>query len=228
MEQRYVRAIVVFIVALCLPLTIIAKSDPKPQCVGCGVQDDCKACVGGDSSYCRTFNCGACAESGTCDLLLSVSSLAPRNRRPLKLPNELIREISLKHPRFAITLAEMNVYGISPGEHRIFWTPVALASPDVEAFLNKGDHSRFFKRYDNEARRLNRLVKTGELSDIVYAVSVNRTDEDAWLIKMQVRGQTITSLSGDSAYSLLEIQVGPQATTSAQKQSRKTITWQIQ
>ncbi len=227
--KRYAHSTFLLIAVLCSPTTIIATSEPTPQCVGCGLEDDCKACVGGDSSYCRTFNCGACGEGGACHgLILSASSVSSRDGRRLKLPSDLIMEISAKHPRFAITLAEMNVYGISPGEHRIHWTPVTLASSDIDAFLNKGDHSRFFKRYDAEARRLNRLVKNGELSDIVYAVSVSRTAEDGWLIRMQVRGQMITSLAGDPAYSVLEIQVEPQATTSAPERSRKSITWQIQ
>ncbi|HKQ04859.1 MAG TPA: hypothetical protein VJ464_06990 [Blastocatellia bacterium] len=141
----------------------------------------------------------------------------------------MIRNIAEKHARFAATLAEMNVYGITPGTRRVYWTPYPLSSPDIEAFLNKSGHSRFFKHYDAEVRKLNVLIQKGELSDIVYDISIKQTEDGAWSIKLQVEDETAAA-SVDPAYSRLEIQVAarPAQAAAAQQPPRTKVTWQIQ
>jgi hypothetical protein len=239
--KRYWLCISVLAIALLYaPMTIIAKNDPGPVarediCISCGVgEDGCKSCVGGGSkTYCRTYNCGACSSEGNCHIGVIIESASEKSGiRSLKLSSNLIRDVGSKHPRFAATLAEMNAYGFFPGERQINWAPVRLTPADVEAFLNKGTHASFFKRYNKEARRLNRLIQRGELSDIVYTVSVKNSEDDAWSVEMMVEGQTAIAESGDPAYSALEIKIKPnkiatQGNMSESKKSLRDISWEI-
>lgn len=240
MNQRCLHLIVLFIVLVSAPITGLAKSDPKPKrqqvaCVQCAVEDGCKTCVAGGSALrCRTFNCAACETSGTCNSGGGGAvdpgegggfSLDSRDKQSLRLSPVIIRDIGTRHPRFAVTLAEMTSYGISPGERHVYWAPVSLSSADVEPFLNKAAHSLFFERFDEQTRKLNRLIQKGELTDIIYHILVTRSDEGAWLIKMHVEGEVVIS-SGDPAYSALEIRIEP-VHSSFQQESRNIITWHI-
>lgn len=236
MKQPRLIGTILFVSLLCMPLWVFANNKPKAQprpvrfCVQCSFHGSCRSCKGGGGGvYCDTFNCGACEEIDQCISTDRVNQTPSDSKQPLKLSAKVIREISVKHPRFAVTLAEMNVYGITPGERRVYWTPVELSPSDVEAFLNKEAHSRFFKRYDTKVRRLNGLIQKGEISDIVYAISIKQTEEGSWSIKMQVEGET-TAASVDPAYSKLEIKVAtqPAQTALGQQSSRKIVTWEIQ
>lgn len=234
MRLRYLIT-VLFAGLLCVPFSVFAKSKPEAlpplqqACVGCGFKHGCASCVGGGTAvYCETFNCGACEEDGYCVPGTTRASLAVSDSsgklRQIRLSEKVIRQISALHPRFAITLAEMNVYGFSPGKRRVYWTPVELTSSDVEAFLHKGTHASFFDDYDEKARALNRLIQAGELSRIVYAISIENTDT-AWSIKVEVQGD-LTAV--DPTFSTLEIQVKTsKATQTLGQSSRNKERWQI-
>ena len=222
---------------LCRQFTAFGEGDPKPRslsrpaCVQCGFRDDCRSCVsGGNASFCETLNCGACEESGDCAQVFITQEQAIRREpaEPLTLSSKVIKDIGLTHPRFAATLAEMGVYGITPGTRRVKWTPVPLTPSDVEAFLGKDAHRRFFKQFDKEARRLNRLIQNGELSDIVYAVSINANDDGSWSLQLKLTSDPSTA-TVDPPYSTLDLQVaGPQAALSTSDgQSKRNVTWQI-
>lgn len=238
MKQRSVIVAVLFATLLCAPLSIPTTGTPnsRPDCVKCGFNGSCRSCVGGTRAlYCETFNCGACQETGYCsgsgpDEVLQARLQGPEREQDIEIPPSVIRDIGAKHPRFAITLAEMALYGISPSDRRVYWTPVTLSSSDVEPFLNKAAHRRFFKQYDREVRRLNSLIQKGAISDIVYAISIKET-ENSWSIKMQIEGDLAVA-SVDPSYSTLEIQIeSPQVATQAtsgQQLSRHKVTWQIQ
>lgn len=220
---------------LCTPLSVLANSKPRTrpharrECVTCGFQGDCRICVGGgDSAYCQTFNCGACSTGGTClGLDMWSTQVASDGNQSLRISSKVIRDIGTKHPRFAITLAEMNSYGISTGERRVYWTPIPLTPPDVEAFLNKETHTRFFERYDRKVRRLNRLIQQGELSDIVYAVSVEQPKEGSWSITIRVKGDLAGATADESVYTTLEIEVGDDQPSLGQGASQKIVKWQL-
>lgn len=233
---------ILFAAVLCISVSVSAKSNPEgtapfPQeCVGCGFKHNCQVCVGGGAAvYCITFNCGACEEDGECAPgQLRVHSAGTdgskavtdgsKSVQDLKLSEKVIRKIGAVHPRFAITLAEMNGYGFYPGKRRVYWTPVELTSSDVEAFLDKHAHSDFFEQYNERARSLNSLIQKGEISRIVYAISVEKTDA-SWSIKMQVQGDLAVV---DPFYSTLEIQVKEsQAAKALGKSPQNKERWQI-
>jgi hypothetical protein len=228
---------------LWIPLSVFANSklkarpNPRRFCVQCAFNRvQCRTCTSGNHSiFCDTFNCGACEEVDDCSGgpggILEVKQLPSGNQKSLKLPTKLIRDIGAEHARFAITLAEINEKGgLTPGKRRVYWTPVKLSSSDVEAFLNKGTHTRFFKQYDDEVRRLNALIQKGELSDIVYAISIQQTEEGSWSLNMQVE-DGVTEATGDPVASTLEISVvsvQPAQATVGQHSSRKKFTWKLQ
>lgn len=238
MKQPRLGSIIFLVSLLCIPLSVFAsnkskaRSHPVRNCVQCGFQGTCRTCKGGGSGlYCDTFNCGACQEGDNCVSTLSATPPPVDSKQPLKLSAKVIRAIGAKHARFAITLAEMNVYGITPGERRIYWTPVKFSPSDVDAFLSKEAHSRFFKQYDTEARRLNALIQKGELSELVYAISIKQTEDGSWSIKMKIDGEAaVAAASIDPAYSTLEIKVVPRLaeTTLGQQSSKRKVTWEIQ
>lgn len=240
MKQRHLVGVILFASLLCLPSLEFAKSKPKttprprPVCVQCSFNGDCRSCTGGGTAvYCETFNCGACSEEGECSGhghggILQATQAVPDSKQPLRLSGKVIREIGAKHPRFAITLAEMNVYGVSPGKRRVYWTPIPLTTSDVAAFLSKEAHSRFFKQYDKDVRKLNRLIQKGELSDIVYAISIKDTEDGYWSIEMKVETE-LAAASVDPGYSTLEIdvRVTPAVQNSLGQPSRKKVTWRL-
>jgi hypothetical protein len=242
MRKRHLASVILLVGLLCIPLTELANTKPKATpglrqvaCVSCGYNNgNCRTCVGGGTAtYCTTFNCGLCGEDGECSQNLSSakpsiqSVTTTKEKEPLTISSSVIRDIGLAHPRFAITLAEMNVYGISPGEQRLYWTPKTFSSSDVEMFLNKGAHSKYFRQYDREIRGINRLIQKGELSDIVYRISTKLTEDGSWWIRMQVESDLTSAASvGDPSYSTLVMHVGTiESVQGALGESR--VTWQL-
>ena len=249
MKQRYLAGSILF-AGICIALPSFANSKPKTStrlseaCVQCAFNGGgCRTCIGGGFAlYCETFNCGLCGTEGECSggiqsakpsiQTVSTQSVANiRDEEPLRISSDVIRNIGAVHPRFAITLAEMNVYGISPGERRLYWTPKTFSPADVENFINKEANSKYFVKYNREVRRLNRLIQKGELADIVYRVSTKLTEEGSWSIKLQVEsGLAAASLVKDPAYTTLEIEAS--STQSVQgvsaERPQKKFTWQIQ
>src|ERR1051325_3688849 len=140
MRLPHLIKVVLFASLLCLPFSAFANGKPKsrPQpvrsCAACTFYNSCRTCTSGGRGgiYCDTFNCGSCQESGQCMLTDSVHRAPSDTNQSIKLSAKIIRDISTKHARFAITLAEMNVYGFAPGERRIYWTPIKFAPSDVE------------------------------------------------------------------------------------------------
>jgi hypothetical protein len=250
MKERHLVSVILFAGLLCIPVSGFAnrKSNAatrlRQSCVRCAFNGGgCRTCMGGGNAvYCETFNCGLCSEDGECDGGIggsmlsknqSVQSTTPttsKDSEPLRISSRVIREIATMHPRFAITLAEMNIYGIFPGERRLYWTPIKLSTSDVEKFLSKEAYSKYFRRYDQEVRKLNRLIQKGELTDIVYRVSTKQTEEGSWTIMMHVEGELAATSWVDPAYSTLEIHVsGAQSVQGAMgERSQRKVTWQIQ
>lgn len=239
----------IFLVAglLCIPASGFANSKikaaagaPQSSCVRCAFNPmGCRTCTGGGTGlFCETFNCGLCEEDGECALGIqsgkgTVQSAAvtdTQDKEPLRISSRVIREIGSVHPRFAITLAEMSGYGISPGEHRLYWTPIKFSSEDVERFLNKETNSKYFRRYNQDVRKLNRLIQKGELSDIVYRVSTKQTEEGSWSIRMQVTSDMAAASMVDPAYATLQMNVSasPAVQGAVGARSQKKETWQIQ
>lgn len=235
MRQRYFIPAVLFASLFCLPFSAIAKSEPEAApslqegCTSCGYnKQGCASCLGGGTAtFCVAFSCGACEQEGQCNPLPTRASQAisdSAKQQHIRLSEKVIRQIAALHPRFAITLIEMNGFGFSPGKRTVFWTPVELTSSAVDAFLSKGTHGSFFDQYDEKARSLNRLIQAGELSSIVYSVSIENTD-GLWSIKLQVQGDLATV---DPAFSTLEIQVKAKASQGAQTgQTQNKERWEI-
>ena len=246
MTNRYILSAALCASLLYIPFAVFASNPktaphPRPVCVHCTFNGGCRACSGGGGAlYCETFNCAACSEEGECDggpggILRASPKIAAvaKSEEPLRISARIIRDIGMMHPRFAITLAEMNGYGgVSSGERRIYWTPIKFSSSDVEKFLKKEAHSKYFKQFDREVRRLNGLIQTGELSDIVYRVSTKQTDDGGWSIKMHVESVLTAASTVDPAFSTLQIQArssqAAQAAVGDRSRTKTTFEWQIQ
>lgn len=250
LKRRYLPGVLVVSGLLCLHGFAIANTKPRlttrPRvCVQCSFNGGgCRTCMGASSGgfYCETFNCGLCSEDGECGggpggilsaRQASIQSVTDKVvREPLKISSQVIRSIATMHPRFAITLAEMNNYGgVSTGERRIYWTPIKFSSSDVERFLKKEAHTKYFKQYDRTVRRLNGLIQTGELADIVYRVSTQQTEDGTWSIKMHVESDLTAASTVDPAFSTLQIQAhssqSVQSTVGDRSRTKTAFEWQI-
>ena len=185
-------------------------------CVHCGTRGDCKSCQGGGaSSDCNTPDCSNCWQGGSCDdgggiggilkaNAQSGLSSASASEMPLRIGRGVIEEIAAVHPRFGATLANINVFGFYDGLQHVYWTPVEISANDIGAFLSRREHPKYFAKLNNHARRLNRLIQEGKVTEIVYDVVVGSSDSKTRTIKMQVRS-TPANPSVDPPYSSLEI-----------------------
>jgi hypothetical protein len=210
------------------------------DCVHCAMRGDCRSCQGGGSSSdCGTPDCSSCWESGSCDtgsgiggiLKASAQSGSPSGsaaETPLRIDKGVIQEIGAVHPRFGATLANINVFGFYDGTQHVYWTPVEISAKDIDAFLSRREHPEYFAKLNNRARRFNRLIQEGKLSEIVYDVVVASSDSKTRTIKIQVRNAP-ANLSVDPPYSSLEITLVYAEESSKRLAGEKPIgtTWHI-
>jgi len=197
----------------------------------------CHVCKGGgNSDFCVTPDCGSCVSGGTCDsggpgIILREQApeaqiASDRDRKRLfRIDTSVIREIGDVHPRFAATLANLNAFGLTfVGVYHVNWTPVELAPQDVEAFLDRGHHPGFFKRYDRKVHRLNKLIEQGRLEDIVYDVTIEESaDSSNRTIKLSLQKGSVQN-KVDPPYSSLEVKV---TNVNAASRTEQTSTWYV-
>lgn len=209
----------------------VFRFNTKPQCVvACGIENGCQVCVGGTTGrICFTSDCNNCTTSGTCgrpglgeirtfivespnrdEIKRSPESIPQQDPEPeaqesFRLDRDTIKEIAIVHPRFAATLANINVYGFSPElkVYRVHWTPVELSPDDIDAFLDKSANPEFFERYNRRGQELNRLIQKGLMEVIVYDLTVE-SSVNTRTIKLSVRNDP-AKITVDPQYSLLEI-----------------------
>lgn len=201
---------------------------PRPDCVTCGWQAVCRACVsGGTGLSCITPDCGSCITSGRCGggygwvegakkQSSDSGKQASRRQVPkskiketITLETNLIREIAHVHPRFAATLANINAFGGFNSEfYRVHWTPVEISAGDIEAFLNRNASPVFFEQYNQKARELNKLIQKGLVEEIIYDLSIEDSDETSDANTQKIRLSMVndhTKVKIDPPYSSLEI-----------------------
>lgn len=73
-----------------------------------------------------------------------------------------LNEVAVRSPHHAYIAAEMIARKESPGERTVYLTPVRMTA---EGALNR-------RMDDREAQRLNALIQSGELRDLVFKVAV--------------------------------------------------------
>lgn len=83
--------------------------------------------------------------------------------------DSVIREVALRNPHFALTLIHLREFDLQ-GEMTIYQTPVKI---DIEKTLS-GD-ADYKVWYMAEAKRLNRLMQVGELKELIYTVTVSKS-----------------------------------------------------
>jgi len=129
----------------------------------------------------------------------------PEARKAFRLESDIIREIARAHPRFAATLANINVFGFDPKlrVYRVHWTPVEISSDDIDAFLDRHAHPGFFEQYNRRGRELNRLIQKGSLEKILYILTV-ASSKNATMISLSVRND-LRTIPADPPYSALEM-----------------------
>jgi len=211
----------------------------RPSCITCGWQGNCRSCVGGgNKQYCRTPDCSTCDESGACEggdgggLQPESSQTKQTDRvgtgnssKTFRLSPKLIKEVGISHPRFGATLANLNMFGFSVGDHTIHWTPVEITSSDMEAFLDRKSHERFFRKYNQRACATNTLIQKSEVEEIVYMVTITRQDANTWTIKLQVQGSPVVTLSDPGYSTLLVTAIFDGANLESEKPTKAT--WKI-
>jgi hypothetical protein len=148
------------------------------DCVQCGLQGDCRACIGGgDGQTCTTSDCATCTVSGFCGGgyagFCAPGGSYTRESRTFRIDAELIRQIGAQNPRFAATLANQNVFGFHAGVYRVYWTPVEISPDDVEFFLNRKESTAFFDKWNDRARAMNSQIRKGAITEIRYSMTVS-------------------------------------------------------
>ncbi len=209
------------------------------NCVKCGWDGDCRSCVGeGFFKNCRTPDCNSCDQSNRCTaigtdpILDLVAQDVPENprvksedRKVLRLTSKVIKEIAKAHPRFGATLANLNMFGLTASDHEIHWTPIKLRSEDINAFLDRKSNQKFFRKYNEEGRRINRLIRKGQLEEIVYKVTIKQENDASWTIDLQVKGNPALS-AGDPVYNSLMIRAVYDR-VSIDSEKPDNVTWEI-
>lgn len=142
-----------------------------------------------------------------------------------RIDGQTIRRIALMHPRFAATLANLNYASSQSRSITVHWTPVKISSKDIEAFINRKEHYDYFKKFEEESRRLNSLIYTGRLTEIVYNVTIQNPNPYAQIIRIQAVGEYASS-SMDPAYSLLEVRT-TYSKSAVGALARVSTTWQL-
>jgi len=145
---------------------------------------------------------------------------------PLKFDPNTIREIAAVHPRFAATLASYNrTGGLTHKVGRQVWTPIELKAEDVEWwFKSSEDAAPFFGSLCQKAQPINKLIRSGEVSPIIYDISVTESADSATRV---VTVQAASNSAIDPPYSLLEIVVSNGGVGVASNTGRSTISWRI-
>lgn len=235
--KRFVRSLTIPVLLLLAPLATglsfspnvsepVASRDDSGGCspVDCGWYDTCRACVGGgDAIACHTSGCYSCTVDGYCKPNPD-SRRDPILQSGLRLDRRTIREIAVVHPRFAATLALQNAIAAKlPARTR--WTPVELTAEDIGAFLHDGgDSQAILQRLDKKARKLNKRIIKGELTEVVHNVSVSRESPTLVVVKLEVT----KSSPVDPPYSSLTIRLHYSEDTSLAKSQKPINTeWEI-
>jgi len=127
---------------------------------------------------------------------------------PLKIDPGVIRQIAAVHPRFAATLATFNLRGgLGATTAMQHWTPVDISAEDVEWWLKpEKDSAIFFEGVNEKAREINRLILQGKLAPVVYAISVDLSEQ---ILTLRVISN---GSAKDPNYSLLQIKLADKKT----------------
>jgi len=181
------------------------------QCVHCAFSEDhSRVCKGGPGD--AGFACYA-LDSSSCIVMepliensATSASTFSSVSTPLRLDKKLIRDIAAKQPRFAATLANLDIFGFQAAVYHIYWTPVKIAAGDVDMFLNRRTSHAFFSALDESARKLNGAIERGTASEIRYDLAVESPDAASRVIRIEFKSPR-TSLQGDPSYSLLQIRL---------------------
>jgi hypothetical protein len=170
------------------------------QCVNCGLRHDCQACVatGVGGNGCYTPDCSTCTVEGICTGAgaggLGFQEVSRQSALPFRLDNQVITKIAALHPRFAATLANMNYHGLRTGTYSVSWTPVHLSPSDIDFFIRRSEHSDFFRRFNDNAMRINLLISEGKVSDIEYHVVVEMVERQLNVELSVVRDSAVDPL----------------------------------
>jgi len=145
---------------------------------------------------------------------------------PLKFDPNTIREIAAVHPRFAATLASYNrTGGLTHEVGRQVWTPIELKAEDVEWwFKSSEDAAPFFSSLCQKAQPINKLIRSGEVSPIIYDISVTESADSATRV---VTVQAASNSAIDPPYSLLEIVLSDGGIGDTSKTGQSTVSWRI-
>ena len=103
-----------------------------------------------------------------------------------KVSQSLILDIAKRHPRFAATLANQNMFGFEFGKSQVNWTPIELACSDIPPFLNKSENKAFFDRYNERAKKINMQVQAGKGSMILYDMNVSQASAHDVVLEIDV------------------------------------------
>lgn len=135
----------------------------------------------------------------TCDVTAALRESSKLKLR-LTFDPRLIREIAVKHPRFAATLAGLNNGGgLTDAYSKIFWTPVEITQNDVEWWLKPGQQSaEFFKALSEKARSINQ----NGAPPTIYELTLEQLPDPS-LATFRLR--VVNGNAVDPSYSLLEV-----------------------
>jgi uncharacterized protein YfcZ (UPF0381/DUF406 family) len=216
----------IFMVMLLLSVFAMVEQQASAQCYGCGVNPvtGCRQCedngpLGPGYEVCGLVNCNACYMKFVCELGLRAGQTVPKTA--LKFDKSLIRQIAGIHPRYAMTLAEINRQGGLSEPVRFTWSDVEVSAKDVEWwFQSKKQAKPFFARFAEKARQAN---KRGA-SQIVYDVmAIEQPNAAEATVKIQV----ITGTAADYEVANLEITLANVGGSAPRKQQWIAVDWRI-
>jgi hypothetical protein len=216
----------IFMVILLLSIFAMVEQQASAQCYGCGVNPvtGCRQCedngpYGPGYEVCGLVNCNACYMKFVCELGLRAGQKIPATA--LKFDATTIRQIAGIHPRYAMTLAEINRLGGLSEPIRFTWSDVDVSAKDVEWwFKSKQQSKAFFNRFAEKARQAN---KRGA-SQIIYDVmAIEQPNAAEATVKIQV----IKGTAADYQVANLEISFANVGGSAPKKQQWVAVDWRI-
>jgi hypothetical protein len=234
--KRSILCITLIVGCLMMPLMSSGSSLEREvavrpyDCTNCEVAGGCFVCTGAFSggSSCLA-DCFHCTLWGSCD----ISGLDAQNRegdaakfvaRTLKLQSNTVREIAARDPNFALALIKLSKYEIVRETGKMFITPVAVSTNDIEQLL-KGDKGAagVLSKLQVDAQRINKLIAEGRASPLIYSISLS----DANSLTPTLNLQLVSGSALDSGYSTLDVKLRASGESAIGKLNWRIEEWEI-
>lgn len=196
------------------------------DCTNCQSFGGCFVCTGafGGGSSCLA-DCFHCTLWGFCDPLGDGASIqeggaAKFVARTLKVQPNTVREIAARDANFALALLKLSSEAMMGETGKLFLTPVAVSTSDIEQLLNGGKGAAgVLSKLQLDAQRLNRLIADGKANPLIYAVSLS----DANSLTPTLSLQLISDSAPASGHSTLDVRLRASEESTVNK-----LNWQIE